>query len=101
VRVIVDGRAGRVEAEDADNLGALSVVLRDVTPDRAAALLGEFGQLDGEHVWLNIESLRELAPHPQSCSWGARFQQAMDYATSKGWTDPGGAFVRAHIEATP
>jgi hypothetical protein len=98
MKVIVDGIAGIVTAEDTDDLNALSVQLRSTDAERAANVLGDYGRVDGSHVWLDIESLKTFAPLPRSCSWDERFAKTMAYAKSKGWVDETGRFVRAHID---
>jgi hypothetical protein len=98
MKIIVDGVSGAVTAEDANNLNALSVVLRSADADLANKILDSCGRVDGAHAWLDIEALRFFAPLPRSCSWDERFTKAMAYAESKGWTDATGKFVRAHIE---
>lgn len=95
MKVVVDGDAGVVSVENADNLNALSVVLRDATRAQAASLLGRLGRLDGDHVWFDIKALRSIAPAPRSCSWDARFAR-----TLTGRTDESRSYVRADIERT-
>jgi hypothetical protein len=97
MKLIVDGPAGTVTVDEAENLKALSVELRGCSPRQATGLLGDLGRVEGDHAWLRIGALRAMAPVPRSCSWDERFQQAMAYAKSHGWTDQTGAFVRAHI----
>jgi hypothetical protein len=103
VRLIVDGAAGRVTVDEAENLKALSVELRDCSPERASALLGGrgLGRVEDGHAWLDIGALRAIARPPRSCTWDERFQLAMAYAQRSGWTDPAGDVVRAHLEASP
>jgi hypothetical protein len=98
MKVIVDGMAGIVTAEETDDLNALSVQLRSTDEELAVKVLGDYGRLAGSHVWLDIESLKSFAPMPRSCSWDERFAKTMAYARSKGWVDETGKFVRAHIE---
>jgi hypothetical protein len=103
MKIIVDGAAGRVTADEAENLKTLSVELQCCSPEQVAVLLGErdLGRVEGSHAWLHIGALRAIARPPHSCTWDERFQRAMAYAQSNGWTDPAGEFVRAHIEASP
>jgi hypothetical protein len=103
MKLIVDGVAGLVTVDEAENLKALSVELRDCSPARAAALLADrgLGRIEDGHAWLNIDALRAIARPPTSCTWDERFQRAMAYAHSNGWSDPAGEFVRAHIEPSP
>ena len=97
MKLIVDGLAGTVSAGEAEDLSKLSVELRDCSPGRASALLGGLGRVEGDHAWLRIDALRAMAPLPRSCSWDERFGKAMAYAGQRGWTDPEGSLVRAHI----
>ena len=97
MKLIIDGTADLVTVDDAEDLKALSVELRGCSPERASGLLGGLGRIEDGHAWLDIGELRARAPQPRSCSWDGRFQQAMAYAQRQGWTDPTGAFVRAHI----
>jgi hypothetical protein len=103
VRLIVDGAAGQVTVDKAENLKSLSVELRDCSPERAAVLLGDrsLGRIEGGHAWLDIGALRAIARPPRSCTWDERFQLAMAYAQRSGWTDPAGDVVRAHLERSP
>lgn len=100
MKLIVDGAAGLVTVDEAENLKSLSVGLRDCSPERASVLLGDrgLGRIEGSHAWLHIDALRAIARPPRSCTWDERFQRAMAYAQQNGWTDPAGDVVRAHIE---
>jgi hypothetical protein len=101
MRLIVDGTAGLVTVDDAEDLKALSVELRGCSPRQASALLADLGRVEGSHAWLHIGALRAFVPQPRSCGWDERFQQAMAYAEQHGWTDQTGNFVRAHIASPP
>jgi hypothetical protein len=103
MKLIVDGAAGLVTVDEAENLKSLSVELQGCSPEQASALLGdrELGRVEDGHAWLRIGALRAIARPPRSCTWDERFQRAMAYAQRSGWTDPAGDVVRAHIEASP
>jgi hypothetical protein len=103
MKLIVDGATGLVTVDEAENLKALSVELRGCSPERAAVLLGDrgLGRIEGGHAWLDIGALGAIARPPRSCTWDERFQRAMAYAQSNGWSDPAGDFVRAHLEPSP
>jgi hypothetical protein len=103
MKLIVVGATGLVTVDEAENLKALSVQLRGCSPAQAAALLADrdLGRIEGGHAWLDIGALRAIARQPRSCTWDERFQLAMAYAQSNGWTDPAGEFVRAHLEPSP
>ncbi|WIX75663.1 hypothetical protein QRX50_29705 [Amycolatopsis carbonis] len=98
MKVIVDGAAGTVTAEDTDTLNELSVVMRSADAELAGKVLENYGRVDGTHAWLDIEALKTFAPLPHSHTWDARFAKAMAYAASNGWTDETGRFVRAHLD---
>jgi hypothetical protein len=99
VKVVIDGAAASIAVADAENLHGLSVELRDATPEQASDLLGDWGWVDGEHVWLDIGTLKVHCPFPHIDGWEDQFDRAMAYADKSGWTDVTGAFVRAHIES--
>jgi hypothetical protein len=100
MKLVVDGAAGKVTVDDAEDLNKLSVELRECSPEQASALLEGLGRLEGKHAWLNIDTLHTISPKPRSCSWDERFRKAMAYAERHGWTDPTGSFVRAHITSS-
>lgn len=79
------------------NLRGLSVELRSCDASRADSLLGDLGNVDGEHVWLDIVGLKALSPLASDTEWAEGFDGVMKYAESKGWIDDAGTRVRAHI----
>lgn len=95
VRVQVD--AGAVEVAEQDDLKRLQVsVLGVADPGRLDALLGELGTVDGEHVWLDVDRLRERG-RPEDPNWFGSFAVMIEYARRHGWTKAGGSQVRAHV----
>jgi hypothetical protein len=101
MKLIIDGPAGLVTVDEAEDLKALSVELRGCSPRQASALLGDLGWVDDTHAWLNIGALPVFVPQPRSSDWDERFRQAMTYAQQHGWTDETGGFVRAHLTPPP
>jgi hypothetical protein len=103
MKLIVDGAAGLVTVDEAENLKSLSVELQGCSPSQASVLLAEreLGRVEDGHAWLRIGALRAIARPPRSCTWDERFQRAMAYAQQNGWTDPAGEVVRAHLEPSP
>lgn len=97
MKLILDGVAGSVRVEDAEELTSLSLELRDLVPGQVPALPADLGRIEGEHAFLDIDALRALVPARRSCSWDGRFGQAMAQARRSGWTDPTGSLVRAPI----
>jgi hypothetical protein len=97
VIVLVEGTGRRVSVLEADDLKALSVRLEGCDADDADQILGALGDVDGEHVWLDIAGLISLSPRAGDDAWRADFDATMDYARSKGWVDAAGERVRAHL----
>ena len=96
MKLIVDN--GTVTVAAPEDLRRLSVELhRDQAGEAVLVLPGGLGRIEGEHAFLDIEALRALARVTSSCTWDARFDQAMEYAREHGWTDVTGASVRAHV----
>jgi hypothetical protein len=54
---------------------------------------GVAGRLDGDHLWVNVAWLREVAGGDPE--WDEKFAGMLAYAASKGWVD--GETVRAHV----
>lgn len=53
--------------------------------------------IDEEHLWLSAEMVTNLASEKID-GWENGFNQMLDYATSKGWTENNRELIRAHIE---
>lgn len=69
----------RMELEDSDVFDSLSVSLR--VPD---------------HVWLDRETLIELAGHIVDTTWLEKLDRMIGYAAGKGWLDDNGR-IRVHL----
>jgi hypothetical protein len=95
------GRDGASVLEGAEHQ-RLSVYRCDDTPLDDA--LGGLGRVDpdGEHAWLDIQALRDAVdPADKDPEWDAQFDAMVNYAVAKGWVDPEGGSLRAHIEDGP
>jgi hypothetical protein len=51
---------------------------------------------DDEHVWVQVSALRNAC---EPVAGAEAFDATIAYATSKGWLDPSGDHVRAHVES--
>lgn len=69
-----------------------------------ATATGEFGEMrlepicrtdDDRHVWVRISALRNAC---EPIAGAEAFDATIAYAMSKGWLDPTGKYVRAHLE---
>jgi len=86
---------------DHDDLTRFSVrVVEGCSPELIARCLEATGAgrlLDSEQVAINVEWLSQHTAS-KSTQWHSDFQQMLDYAASKGWTDPLRTVVIAHVE---
>ncbi|MCD9198934.1 hypothetical protein [Aeromicrobium wangtongii] len=55
-------------------------------------------EVHSDHVWVPVDSLRELG-HPLDATWLEAFAGMIDYAASYGWTRHEGREVRLHVTA--
>jgi len=55
------------------------------------------GRLDGDEAAINVDWLRQNT-EARSQQWQQDFERMLAYAASKGWMDPAGTVVNAHIE---
>lgn len=88
---------GGVELEEPDDCTRFHLVGRDVGPDEVAGALSGFGEVEGEHAWIEPDTLRTLAEGRVPADWDDRFDGMIAYAATKGWVDDEGR-LQAHIE---
>jgi hypothetical protein len=90
----------RSAVHDPLDLKQLRVEFRDVSDEAAAAALAAagLGDVDGDHVWLEVSALR--AAGDGTGDWGTQFDAMLGYAQHQGWTDAELTRVRAHIVRT-
>lgn len=50
---------------------------------------------DDDHIWVRISALRNAC---EPVAGSEAFEATIAYATSKGWLDPTGQYVRAHLD---
>ena len=93
----IDAHQPTAVVTDVDDLRRLEVLapvgLADVD---LAARIGDLGRLDGDHVWLSVEHLRQAGPADPG--WAEGFDGMIGYARSKGWVE--GDAGRAHVVRT-
>ncbi len=89
VTVYVVGTGAGAELHDVDNFRDLHVRLA------ACSSIGGFGELDGDHAWLDPEALR--AAGPDTPAWRDGFEAMLGFAAKHGWTSDDGRRVRAHV----
>jgi len=66
--------------------------------DDLAATMGEGTRADGDHLWIAEAAVRHWLAGRTDDAWDGGFSGMVDYARSKGWTDPAGTHLRAHVE---
>lgn len=100
MKVLVDAGTGTASVEGVDDLTSLSVVVMGGTVHDITTV-GTLGTLDGDHAWLDVDSLRRAAHDAPPDRWLDRYEAMIAWAMSKGWTSDDGRAVRAHVESLP
>jgi hypothetical protein len=103
--VLVSADSGsRATVEDTGNLKQLHVEFRGVSDHTGAEAVAAsgLGRADADHAWLDVSALRAAGDESARAAggdagWATQFDAMIAYAASKGWTDPDGTRVRAHI----
>jgi hypothetical protein len=91
-----------VSLADPDDVRSFKVLARAPEPDpeRLAQALEGVGRLEGEgDAFIDVEAVRRMAGERASDpEWSAGFDAMLAYAGSKGWMDPSGTAIQAHVE---
>ena len=90
----------QVSLRDVDDLTRFSVhVPKDASVELISRSLVQSGagRLEGDEAAVSVEWLRRRAAS-QSEQWHGSFERMLDYASARGWMDPAGDAVIAHIE---
>ena len=106
--LVTAGGGTQATVEDAGNLKQLHAEFRGVSDRTGAQVIAAsgLGSADEEHAWLDVSALRAAgdesvrAAGGDAADWARQFDAMIAYAASKGWTDPDGSRVRAHIIRT-
>jgi hypothetical protein len=84
---------------DPDDFKAFKIVAPQALDGRLEEALGELGwTADESHAFLRIDGVRTLAERADDRAWNTQFDGMVAYATEKGWLDPTGTAIRAHVE---
>lgn len=92
-------RAGAVSLAEADDFKGFKLVIAGDPAGWASrqAGFGDLARLESDkHAWVSEAGLRALGP--QNPEWQGNLTRMIDYARSKGWTEPGTGAIRGHIE---
>ena len=96
-----------VTVEDVEDLKRLAVVVGPQVADtavhprllEAGLTVADTEHPEPDHQWLSIDALRAAgAARAAAADWPGQFDGMIAYATGKGWTNPDGSLVAAHIE---
>jgi hypothetical protein len=96
------------------DLGASSVALEEpsdcarfhvaATGPTDTARLGDVllehavGRTEGDDAFIAVDALRRLAAGRVGDGWKGDFAGMLEYARTKGWLDPSGTEIQAHVE---
>jgi hypothetical protein len=91
-----------VSLAEPDDLGSFKVLALSPEPDPdglAGALDGVGTTADDGHAFIAIDAVRRLAgARVDDPAWSEGFEKMLAYAGSKGWIDPSGTAIQAHVE---
>ena len=98
--VDLDVAGGRSHVREATDLKHFSVRVSESADDESLSrALGSLGQLaSSDHAWIDIAALRAASGCADDPGWSTQFAAMVAYATTKGWVDPSGRQLRAHLE---
>lgn len=90
---------GVASLEDADVFTAFEVRHSGADRDWVLSALGDRGALaqEPDHVFVSKSAVVSLAGRAGDADWEAGFVAMVTYAESKGWTDPSGEMIKAHL----
>ena len=86
------------EPEDCKRFHLAVVNGRDPALVFGALVDAAAGRLDGDHAWITVDALRRMAAGRVGPGWDEDFDGMLAFANSKGWVDPAGGSIRAHVE---
>jgi hypothetical protein len=49
-------------------------------------------------VWVQVDAVRRMASGRVGATWESDFTAMVAFAREKGWLDPSGTAIRAHVE---
>lgn len=97
----VDTASGAVALRDPEVFTAFHVAApAGASVEQVLDTLGPLGRRceRDDHVYVSADGVRELAGDAAGGDWASGYDGMLGYARGKGWTDPTGEWVQAHIE---
>jgi hypothetical protein len=93
-----------VTLAEPDDLKSFKVLARapDPEPEGLARALEGVGAISPDgHAFIDVDAVRRLAgERAKDPEWREGFDGMLAYARSKGWMDPSGTAIQAHVEWT-
>ncbi|MGI9326147.1 MAG: hypothetical protein ACR2PZ_13065 [Pseudomonadales bacterium] len=87
-----------ITLDDPDTFSAFAVEAGNLPVTQIVAAFGEDAKAgEDEHIWIAITRLHELGAIHGDADWRAGCDAMIQFASSKGWVDAEGSFVRAHV----
>ncbi len=91
--------AGQVAIDDHDVFTDFHVqASSELVGNDLAATMGEDTRVDGEYLWVAEAAIRLWSIGQTDKAWDDGFSAMVDYARSRGWTNPAGTHLRAHVD---
>jgi hypothetical protein len=91
-----------VSLAEPEDLGSFKVLALSPAPDPdglAGALGGVGTMAEDGHAFIDVDTVRRLAgARAEDPAWSEGFGKMLAYAGSKGWMDPSGTAIQAHVE---
>lgn len=94
--------SGGPTLEEAADCTRFHVEAPDGDARAAGPRLGAAGRAEGApdgHVWVDVAWVRAQAEGRVPEGWAADFDGMLAYASKKGWLDPDGTAIQAHVVA--
>ena len=86
------------EPEDCKRFHVAVVNGHDPTLVFGALVDAAAGRLEGDHAWITVDAVRRMAKDRVGPGWDTDFEAMLSFAASKGWLDPAGGSIQAHVE---
>jgi hypothetical protein len=86
------------EPEDCKRFHVAVLNGRDAALVFGALVDAAAGRLEGDDAWITVDSIRRMAAGRVGPEWNDDFEGMLTFARSKGWIDPTGGSIQAHVE---
>jgi len=97
----VDVAGGQATLEEPDDCKKFHVEATGASEgdlDAVVAAMGDWAAGGGDgHIWVRQDAVRRAAAGRVGDGWQADFDGMVGYAASKGWLNPAGDAIQAHV----